>query len=125
MTIALHQDVQGEAFDYPVRFFARRVVAGHATRPGADRACGPPRTTLRAARRPLVIAGGGVRYSAAEEALRRFAEELGIPVAETSAGKGSLSACDWLAGGIGVNGTRAANELARARRRRRSASARA
>ena len=113
VTIALHQDVQGEAFDYPVGFFARRVwpVTRRAPAPTEVRAAAD---TLRAARRPLVIAGGGVRHSAAEAALRRFAEELGIPVAETSAGKGSLSACDWLAGGIGVNGTRAANELARA-----------
>ena len=113
VTIALHQDVQGEAFDYPVGFFARRVwpVTRRAPAPTEVRAAAD---MLRAARRPLVIAGGGVRHSAAEAALRRFAEELGIPVAETSAGKGSLSACDWLAGGIGVNGTRAANELARA-----------
>jgi 3D-(3,5/4)-trihydroxycyclohexane-1,2-dione acylhydrolase (decyclizing) len=69
---------------------------------------------LRAAEKPLVIAGGGVRYSAAETALARFASELGIPVSETSAGKGSLDATsEWLAGGIGVNGTRVANELAR------------
>ena len=68
---------------------------------------------LRDARRPLVIAGGGVRYSAAEDELRAFAEALGIPVAETSAGKGSLTGSPWLAGGLGVNGSRAANELAR------------
>jgi 3D-(3,5/4)-trihydroxycyclohexane-1,2-dione acylhydrolase (decyclizing) len=113
VTIALHQDVQGEAFDYPARFFerrewpvTRRVPAPSEVQAAAD--------ALRGARRPLVIAGGGVRHSAAEAALRRFAEDLGIPVAETSAGKGSLTASDWLAGGIGVNGTRAANELARA-----------
>ena len=67
---------------------------------------------LRTARRPFVIAGGGVRHSAAEDELRRFVDTLGIPVAETSAGKGSLSGCEWLVGGMGVNGTRVANELA-------------
>jgi 3D-(3,5/4)-trihydroxycyclohexane-1,2-dione acylhydrolase (decyclizing) len=112
VTIALHQDVQGEAFDYPVRFFERRVWPV-SRRPPAPREIEAAANTLRAARRPFVIAGGGVRHSEAEGALRRFAEDLGIPVAETSAGKGSLTASDWLVGGIGVNGTRAANELAR------------
>jgi 3D-(3,5/4)-trihydroxycyclohexane-1,2-dione acylhydrolase (decyclizing) len=112
VTIALHQDVQGEAFDYPVSFFERREWPV-ARRVPAPRDLVAAANALRAARRPLVIAGGGVRYSEAEDALRRFAGELGIPVAETSAGKGSLTASDWLAGGIGVNGTRAANELAR------------
>ena len=113
VTIALHQDVQGEAFDYPTRFFARREwpVTRRVPAPSEVRAAAQ---ALREARRPMVIAGGGVRHSAAEDALRRFAEDLGIPVAETSAGKGALTACERLAGGIGVNGTRAANELARA-----------
>jgi len=111
VTIALHQDVQGEAYDYPETFFERRVWPVTRRVP-APREVDAALSLLRAARRPLVIAGGGVRYSGAEDALRRFAEELGVPVAETSAGKGSLAACDWLAGGIGVNGTRAANELA-------------
>jgi 3D-(3,5/4)-trihydroxycyclohexane-1,2-dione acylhydrolase (decyclizing) len=113
VTLALHQDVQGEAFDYPTCFFERRVWPVTRRLP-TSREIDAAANTLRAARRPFVIAGGGVRHSEAEEALRRFAEELGIPVAETSAGKGSLTASEWLAGGIGVNGTRAANELARA-----------
>jgi 3D-(3,5/4)-trihydroxycyclohexane-1,2-dione acylhydrolase (decyclizing) len=112
VTIALHQDVQGEAFDYPARFFEHRVWPV-ARRVPAPRELEAAANALRAARRPLIIAGGGVRYSEAEAALRRFAEELRIPVAETSAGKGSLTASDLLAGGIGVNGTRPANELAR------------
>jgi 3D-(3,5/4)-trihydroxycyclohexane-1,2-dione acylhydrolase (decyclizing) len=112
VTIALHQDVQGEAFDYPTSFFERREWPV-ARRVPAPRDLVAAANALRAARRPLAIAGGGVRYSEAEDALRRFVGELGIPVAETSAGKGSLTASDWLAGGIGVNGTRAANELAR------------
>ena len=73
---------------------------------------------LRTARRPFVIAGGGVRHSEAEDELRDFVETLGIPVAETSAGKGSLTRVRWLVGGMGVNGTRAANEIAADRRRR-------
>ena len=112
VTIALHQDVQGEAFDYPAQFFEHRIWPVTRRAPATseiDRAA----AVLRDARRPLVIAGGGVRYSEAEDALRRFAGDLGLPVAETSAGKGSLVASDWLVGGIGVNGTRAANELAR------------
>jgi 3D-(3,5/4)-trihydroxycyclohexane-1,2-dione acylhydrolase (decyclizing) len=112
VTIALHQDVQGEAFDYPTRFFERRVWPV-ARRAPAPREIAAAANTLRAARRPIVIAGGGVRYSAAEDALRRFCEELGVPVAETSAGKGALAGSDRLVGGIGVNGTRVANELAR------------
>jgi len=112
VTIALHQDVQGEAFDYPTGFFARREWPV-TRRPPAPREIEAAASALSAAHRPFVIAGGGVRHSAAEAALRRFAEDLGIPVAETSAGKGSLTASERLVGGLGVNGTRAANELAR------------
>jgi 3D-(3,5/4)-trihydroxycyclohexane-1,2-dione acylhydrolase (decyclizing) len=112
VTIALHQDVQGEAFDYPARFFERRVWPVTRRAPARSELARAAEL-IRRARRPLVIAGGGVRYAEAEDALRRFAAELGIPVAETSAGKGSLVASDWLVGGIGVNGTRVANELAR------------
>jgi 3D-(3,5/4)-trihydroxycyclohexane-1,2-dione acylhydrolase (decyclizing) len=112
VTIALHQDVQGEAFDYPAGFFERRVWPVTRRAPARSEIAAAVEL-IRAARRPLIVAGGGVRYSEAEDALRRFAGELGIPVAETSAGKGSLVACDWLVGGIGVNGTRVANELAR------------
>ena len=112
VTISLHQDVQGEAFDFPARFFEPRIwhVARSVPAPAELAAAAE---LLRGARRPLVIAGGGVRYSAAEDALARFAEAVGAPVAETSAGKGSLAGSRWGAGGIGVNGTRAANELAR------------
>jgi 3D-(3,5/4)-trihydroxycyclohexane-1,2-dione acylhydrolase (decyclizing) len=112
VTIALHQDVQGQAFDYPAHFFEHRQWPV-ARRVPAPRELEAAANALRAARRPLIIAGGGVRYSEAEAALGRVAGDLRIPVAETSAGKGSLTASDWLAGGIGVNGTRAANELAR------------
>jgi 3D-(3,5/4)-trihydroxycyclohexane-1,2-dione acylhydrolase (decyclizing) len=112
VTISLHQDVQGEAFDWPLQFFERRVWPV-TRRPAAASELAAAAELLRGAQRPLLIGGGGVRYSEAEQALLRFAQELGIPVAETSAGKGSLTGGEWLVGGVGVNGTRAANELAR------------
>ncbi len=114
VTLALPQDVQAEAYDWPEEFFAERVWA--VRRPAPDpgelaAAVG----AVRAARRPVVIAGGGVHHSAAEDALRRFADATGIPVASTQAGKGSLR-FDHPAdvGGIGHTGTATANELARA-----------
>ena len=81
-------------------------------RPGAVQEIDRAWEAIAAAQRPLIIAGGGVRHSAAEQALGAFAERFGVPVAETSAGKGSLGPRPFLVGGIGVNGTRAANELA-------------
>src|SRR5689334_437273 len=100
VTIALHQDVQGEAYAYPVSFCERRewLVARRAAAPREIEAAA---NTLRAARRPMVVAGGGVRYSAAEDALRRLCEQLRLPAAETSAGKGALAGSEWLAGGLG------------------------
>ncbi|MCW2994888.1 MAG: iolD [Conexibacter sp.] len=112
VTISLHQDVQGEAYDYPAAFFAPRTWPV-TRRPPAASELAATITLLRDARRPLLIAGGGVRYSEAEAALRLFATELGIPVAETSAGKGALTESRWSVGGLGNNGTRVANELAR------------
>jgi 3D-(3,5/4)-trihydroxycyclohexane-1,2-dione acylhydrolase (decyclizing) len=113
VTLALPQDVQAEAYDFPEELFARRVW--HVPRQAPDeaalvRAAG----VLRGAVRPLIIAGGGVIYSEATAALRRFAEATGIPVAETMAGKGSLP-YDHLSalGAVGVTGTRGANLVAR------------
>ncbi|MCS0638622.1 3D-(3,5/4)-trihydroxycyclohexane-1,2-dione acylhydrolase (decyclizing) [Streptomyces sp. LP05-1] len=113
VTLALPQDVQAEAYDWPEEFFAERLW--HVRRPAPD-----PRETaeavrlVRAARRPLLVAGGGVRHSGAGVALRAFAEATGIPVAATQAGKGALP-YDHPAdlGGIGHTGTAAANHLAR------------
>jgi 3D-(3,5/4)-trihydroxycyclohexane-1,2-dione acylhydrolase (decyclizing) len=113
VTVALHQDVLGEAFDWPREFFAARTWLV-ARRPPAEEELAAARTLLTAAERPLVIAGGGVRYSQAESALATFARAGGIPVAETSAGKGVMCADRLNIGGIGVNGTGAANELAAA-----------
>jgi len=110
--IGLPQEVQATAFDYPTVFFEPRVH--RIRRAGPDPAeVEAAATLLRAAQRPLVIAGGGVHYSLAEEALARFAERHGVPVVETVAGKSSLT---WdhpnFAGPIGVTGSSSANALA-------------
>ncbi|MCX4236522.1 3D-(3,5/4)-trihydroxycyclohexane-1,2-dione acylhydrolase (decyclizing) [Streptomyces sp. NPDC020707] len=113
VTLALPQDVQAEAFDWPGEFFAERVWT--VRRPVADPVqLAAAVRTVRTARRPLVVAGGGVHHSEAEDALREFADATGIPVASTQAGKGSL-AWDHPAdvGGIGHTGTATACELAR------------
>jgi 3D-(3,5/4)-trihydroxycyclohexane-1,2-dione acylhydrolase (decyclizing) len=113
VTLALPQDVQAEAYDWPEDFFAERVWQVHRPRPDRD-ALDAARRALRAARRPLIVAGGGVHHSEAEEALRSFADATSIPVASTQAGKGSLPhdhPCD--VGGIGHTGTATADELAR------------
>ncbi|WP_199779880.1 3D-(3,5/4)-trihydroxycyclohexane-1,2-dione acylhydrolase (decyclizing) [Streptomyces sp. LaPpAH-108] len=114
VTLALPQDVQAEAYDWPEEFFAERVWT--VRRPGADPTeLAEAVRVIRQARRPLVIAGGGVHHSRAEAALAEFASVTGIPVASTQAGKGSL-AYDHPqdVGGIGHTGTATAAELARA-----------
>ena len=111
-TLALPQDVQTEAFDYPAEFFRRRVHRIRRPTPEKNELEATARI-LRAARRPLVIAGGGVKYALAEKRLADFAESHALPVAETQAGKGSLA---WNhvrnLGAIGVTGTAAANTYA-------------
>ncbi|MFJ2261992.1 3D-(3,5/4)-trihydroxycyclohexane-1,2-dione acylhydrolase (decyclizing) [Streptomyces sp. NPDC087844] len=113
VTLALPQDVQAEAFDWPHEFFAERVWT--VRRPVADPVqLAAAVRAVRTARRPLLIAGGGVHHSEAEDALREFADLTGVPVASTQSGKGSL-AWDHPAdvGGIGHTGTATACELAR------------
>jgi 3D-(3,5/4)-trihydroxycyclohexane-1,2-dione acylhydrolase (decyclizing) len=112
VTLALCQDVQTEAFDYPASFFAKRVW--NPRRPAPDaRELGHAATLLRQAQKPLIIAGGGVLYSQACDTLGAFAERHGIPVAETQAGKSALPDDHPMAmGSIGVTGTSAANALA-------------
>jgi 3D-(3,5/4)-trihydroxycyclohexane-1,2-dione acylhydrolase (decyclizing) len=111
VTVALHQDVLGEGFDWPVAFFEPRTW--HVTRrPPAGEEIDRAAAMLAEAERPLAIAGGGVRHSGAEAALAAFALATGIPVAETSAGKGAMAAGPLCLGGIGVNGTGAANRIA-------------
>ena len=113
VTVALPQDVQAEAYDWPVAFLAERVWP--IRRPVPDPAAiAVAAQLLRQAERPLVIVGGGARYSAAGEALAALASRFGLPVAETQAGKGVLSwQHPWNVGPIGVNGGLAANRLAR------------
>jgi 3D-(3,5/4)-trihydroxycyclohexane-1,2-dione acylhydrolase (decyclizing) len=112
VTLALCQDTQAEAIDWPERFFTERVWRQRRPPPDAQElsdAVG----LLRASRAPLIVAGGGVLYSAASDALAHFATSLGIPVAETQAGKGSLPDDHRLnLGAIGVTGTAAANRAA-------------
>src|SRR5205814_9962054 len=113
VTLALPQDVQAQAFDYPSEFLEKRVW--HIQRPRGDAAA--LHTAARwicAAERPLIIAGGGAIYSEATEALAELAARTGIPVAETHAGKGSLvHDHPQSVGAMGVTGTSAANILAR------------
>ncbi|GGQ61845.1 3D-(3,5/4)-trihydroxycyclohexane-1,2-dione acylhydrolase (decyclizing) [Couchioplanes azureus] len=113
VTLCLPQDVQAEAYDFPDALFARRVwhVARPVPEPAAlERAAG----VIRAAERPLIVAGGGAVYAGASAELDAFARATGIPVADTHAGKGALS---WdhpnSVGGVGATGTPVANRLAR------------
>ena len=110
--IGLPQDVQAMAFDFPEVFFDPRVHSVRRLGPDPDEVAAAAEA-LRGAERPLLVAGGGVRYSMAEDALAEFAERHGIPVVETVAGKSSLR---WdhpaFAGPIGVTGSSSANSLA-------------
>jgi 3D-(3,5/4)-trihydroxycyclohexane-1,2-dione acylhydrolase (decyclizing) len=113
VTLALCQDVQAEAFDYPEPFFASRVWNVRRQRPD-EKELAAAASVLRSAKTPLIIAGGGVHYSDATATLDRFATAHGIPVAETQAGKSALRHDHKLnLGAIGVTGTSAANEAAR------------
>ena len=112
VTIALPEDVQAESYAYPGHFFAKRVYT--VERPACSAASlSAALALIRAARRPLVIAGGGVHYSEAVKELEAFAAATGIPVAVTQAGKGAiLDAHPSCLGAIGVTGTAAANAIA-------------
>jgi 3D-(3,5/4)-trihydroxycyclohexane-1,2-dione acylhydrolase (decyclizing) len=113
VTLALPQDVQAEAHDWPEDLFNERVWHVPRSLPEPS-ALARAVEVLRSARRPLLIAGGGVVYSEASAALRRFAGATGIPVADTQAGKGALA---WdhpcAVGGVGATGSPVANALAR------------
>jgi 3D-(3,5/4)-trihydroxycyclohexane-1,2-dione acylhydrolase (decyclizing) len=113
VTLALPQDVQAEAYDFPEEFLKRRVWRIRRPLPDAE-ALEEAVTRIRGSRRPLIVAGGGVIYSEATGGLREFVEATGIPVAETQAGKGSLPYDHPSAlGAVGVTGTRGANRIAR------------
>ena len=112
VSLALCQDVQAEAFDYPEVFFAERIWTPRRVRPSEDELRAAI-AKFRQARKPLIIAGGGVLYSGATATLKHFAEAHRTPLAETQAGKSSLPADHPLnMGAIGVNGSSAANILA-------------
>ena len=110
--LAMPQDVEGEAYDYPVTFLQKRVWRLER-RPATEAALEEAAAAIRAAKKPMLICGGGVRYSEAHREFREFAEKTGIPFGETQAGK---SAIEWThplnLGGLGVTGCSAANEIA-------------
>jgi len=112
VTLAFCQDVQAEAYDYPERFFQRKLWRIRRRSPDTYELAALI-DALRNAQRPLIIAGGGVLYSGAETELAAFAQRTGLPVAETQAGKGALP---WnhpnTLGTVGVLGSSAANEAA-------------
>ncbi|MCX6911966.1 MAG: 3D-(3,5/4)-trihydroxycyclohexane-1,2-dione acylhydrolase (decyclizing) [Verrucomicrobia bacterium] len=113
VTLALPQDVQTEAYDYPAELFQKRVWL--IRRPAGDSISLSRATKAMAgSRKPLIVAGGGVLFSAASDALAAFVSQTGIPVAETQAGKGSLPYDHpQCVGAIGATGNLAANRLAR------------
>src|ERR687889_2327018 len=113
VTLALPQDVQAEGYDYPEEFFEKRVWRVGRPLPELELV---ERTAdlVRSSRRPMIVSGGGTIYSGATEALSRFSETTGIPVAETQAGKGSMPYDHPLAlGAVGATGTFASNRAAR------------
>lgn len=111
--LAMPQDVEGEAYDYPDHFLEKRVW--HIDRrPISASQLGRATALIKQAKKPIIVCGGGVRYSGAEKELLEFAEKYNIPISETQAGKGII---DWKnplnLGGIGVTGGKAANVVAR------------
>ena len=112
VTLSLCQDVQAEAFDYPESFFAERVWTPRRPQPDAGELDAAV-AALKASKKPVIIAGGGVLYSEAAPTLKAFAEKHGIPVMETNAGKSSLPHDHPLnMGSVGVTGSSASNLLA-------------
>ncbi|MGO4584020.1 3D-(3,5/4)-trihydroxycyclohexane-1,2-dione acylhydrolase (decyclizing) [Arthrobacter sp. 2RAF6] len=111
VVVCLPQDIQGAEFDFPESFFTPRVW--HIRRrPAVEDEIRDAAEIIRNAKRPLLIAGGGVRYSKAQEELARFSAEFGIPVSETFSGKGSGPISELNLGGLGVTGTVGSNEIA-------------
>nr|WP_326125865.1 3D-(3,5/4)-trihydroxycyclohexane-1,2-dione acylhydrolase (decyclizing) [uncultured Oscillibacter sp.] len=111
--LAMPQDVEGEAYDYPVSFFQKRVWRLER-RPATEAALKEAAEAIRASKKPMLICGGGVRYAEAHAELRHFVEATGIPFADTQAGKSTIEWNHPLAlGGVGVTGCSAANEIAK------------
>ncbi len=112
VTIAFPQDVQSHAFDYPVQFFEKRIWRIERALPLSQRIVEATQM-IKSARRPMIIAGGGVHYSDACSELEKFVNTFGIPVAETFGGKSCISkATPMLLGGHGVEGTSASVDIA-------------
>ena len=111
--LAMPQDVEGEAYDYPDHFLAKRVW--HLDRrPISASQLERATALIKESKKPIIVCGGGVRYSGAEKELLEFARKYNIPIAETQAGKGLIAWDDALnVGGIGVTGGKAANVLGR------------
>lgn len=113
VVLSLSQDVQSEAYDFPLEMFVEQDWMIRRPAPDADEVATVARL-LAEARKPLIIAGGGVAYSAATAELEQLAETVGAPVAETFAGKGAVQTPSWWqVGGIGLEGNPATNSLAR------------
>lgn len=111
--LAMPQDVEGEAYDYPASFFKKRVWRLER-RPATEAALKEAAEAIRASKKPMLICGGGVRYAEAHAELRHFVEATGIPFADTQAGKSTIEWDHPLAlGGVGVTGGAAANEIAK------------
>ncbi len=113
VAIALPQDVEGEAYDYPESFFKKRIH--RITRPAAvEEELLDVADVITASKKPIIIVGGGVRYSIAGETLEKFAEDFNIPFGETQAGKSACRSSNaYCLGGIGVTGTSASNKIAK------------
>jgi 3D-(3,5/4)-trihydroxycyclohexane-1,2-dione acylhydrolase (decyclizing) len=112
VTIALSQDIQGYAFDYPSSFFEKRTWRIERRVPHPDR-IKEAIEMLKAAKKPYIVAGGGIHYSEAWKELEVFAEQFGIPVGETHAGRGSIrNGSEMLMGGTGHLGTPCAGRIA-------------
>ena len=110
--ISLPQDIQSHAFDFPARFFEQTVWRVDRQKPVRER-IQEAAELIRAAKRPMIVAGGGVHYSEAWDELKQFAEQIGVPVGETFAGRGAIrTQSDWLLGGFGVTGGQPAGHIA-------------
>ena len=114
VAICLCQDVEGESYDYPDSFFQKRVHK-IVRKPVAAEELADAVSVVKNSKKPLVICGGGVRYSEAGEALEKFCEEFNIPFAETQSGKTAcLSSDEYNLGGLGVTGNSSGNVMAKA-----------
>ncbi|MFP5113898.1 3D-(3,5/4)-trihydroxycyclohexane-1,2-dione acylhydrolase (decyclizing) [Bacillaceae bacterium C204] len=112
VTIALPQDVQGEAWDYPERFFDKRIHRIERRQPSTESVQDAVKL-IQTKKKPLLILGGGVRYSEAADSFLQFAEKFHIPFGETQAGKSGVESTHPLnLGGLGVTGNSAANSIA-------------